>query len=108
MKATNGEPTKLTEEQWLLVRTPNFKRWFGDWEKASEVVKFENASPISVKNNVIKSSNGISARKAAEIWTDKNLPVNVNTKFGEVEINRASIKDSLGHGYGQKKLDATT
>lgn len=31
MKAPNGEPTKLTERQWLLVRTPNFKRWFGNW-----------------------------------------------------------------------------
>ena len=28
--APNGKPSKLKEEQWLLVRTPNFKKWFGD------------------------------------------------------------------------------
>lgn len=33
MKAPNGEPTRLTERQWVHVRTPAFKAWFGDWEK---------------------------------------------------------------------------
>ncbi|WP_295396942.1 LPD23 domain-containing protein [uncultured Thiodictyon sp.] len=28
----NGKPSKLNREQWVLVRTDNFKRWFGDWE----------------------------------------------------------------------------
>lgn len=32
MKGPNGKDTKLTEDQWLTVRTPLFKRWFGDWE----------------------------------------------------------------------------
>ena len=32
LKAPNGLPTGLNERQWVLVRTPNFKRWFGDWE----------------------------------------------------------------------------
>ena len=32
LKAPNGKDTNLTEEQWLLVRTPAFKAWFGDWE----------------------------------------------------------------------------
>ena len=31
MKAPNGKATNLSEEQWLLVRTPNFLRYFGDW-----------------------------------------------------------------------------
>ena len=36
LKAPNGKPTNLTEEQWVRVRTPNFKRWFGDWEMLAE------------------------------------------------------------------------
>ncbi len=32
MKAPNGKPTKLSEKQWVQVRTPAFKEWFGDWE----------------------------------------------------------------------------
>jgi len=31
--APNGKPSNLTPEQYKLVRTPAFKKWFGDWEK---------------------------------------------------------------------------
>lgn len=36
MKAPNGKRTNLTEEQWVRARTPNFKRWFDDWEMLAE------------------------------------------------------------------------
>jgi hypothetical protein len=29
----NGEPSKLTKYQWIMVRTDNFKRYYGDWER---------------------------------------------------------------------------
>ena len=48
MKAPNGQPTNLTERQWVQVRTPAFKAWFGDWEndpeKASKVLD-KNGEP---------------------------------------------------------------
>lgn len=51
MKAPNGNPTNLTERQWLQVRTKEFKEWFGDWENnptnASKVVD-ENSEPLVV------------------------------------------------------------
>ena len=51
MKAPNGKDSKLTPEQWAMVRTKNFKRWFGDWENdpanASKVVD-ENGEPMVV------------------------------------------------------------
>lgn len=51
LKAPNGKKSNLTEKQWLQVRTPNFKRWFGDWEntpqKASKVLD-ENGEPLVV------------------------------------------------------------
>jgi hypothetical protein len=51
MKAPNGKDTKLTERQWLQVRTKAFKEWFGDWindpENASKVVD-ENGEPMVV------------------------------------------------------------
>ena len=51
MKAPNGNPTNLTERQWLQVRTKAFKEWFGDWENdpanASKVVD-ENGEPLVV------------------------------------------------------------
>ena len=51
LKAPNGEDSNLNEKQWLQVRTPSFKKWFGDWEKdpanASKVVD-ENGEPLVV------------------------------------------------------------
>jgi hypothetical protein len=51
MKAPNGNPTNLTERQWLQVRTQNFINWFGDWindpANASKVVD-ENGEPLVV------------------------------------------------------------
>lgn len=50
MKAPNGLPTLLTQSQWILVRTENFKRWFGDWEKdpqnASQAIHGETGEPM--------------------------------------------------------------
>jgi hypothetical protein len=47
--APNGKPTNLTSQQYALVRTPAFKKWFGDWENdpenASKVVD-ENGEPL--------------------------------------------------------------
>lgn len=31
--APNGQPSNLTEKQYVQVRTKAFKDWFGDWEK---------------------------------------------------------------------------
>ena len=49
--ALNGKPSNLTEEQYKLVRTTAFKKWFGDWENdpknASKVVD-ENGEPLVV------------------------------------------------------------
>lgn len=51
MTAPKGEKTKLNAEQWVTVRTTNFKNWFGDWENdpenASKVVD-ENGEPMVV------------------------------------------------------------
>ena len=43
MKAPNGKPTNLTEDQWVTTQTPQFKEWFGD----SKVVD-ENGDPLVV------------------------------------------------------------
>ncbi len=49
--APNGKPSNLNDKQWEQVRTPEFKKWFGDWENdpknASKVVD-ENGEPLVV------------------------------------------------------------
>ena len=48
-KAPNGKPSNLNEQQWLQVRTPAFKQWFGDWENdpvnASKILD-DNGEPL--------------------------------------------------------------
>ncbi|GMO57431.1 MAG: hypothetical protein Ta2G_17110 [Termitinemataceae bacterium] len=41
LKAPNGKPTNLSEQQWVQVRTPAFKKWFGDWEAAYKQKEFD-------------------------------------------------------------------
>ncbi len=63
--APNGKKSNLNAEQYKLVRTPEFKAWFGDWENdpenSSKVVD-ENGEPMvvyhgtNVKFNEFKST----------------------------------------------------
>ena len=69
MKAPNGKPTKLNERQWLQVRTPSFKAWFGDWENdptnASKVVD-ENGEPLVVYHQT--NSKAYINRETGQEW----------------------------------------
>ena len=51
-RAKAAGKTKLTYGQWVQVRTPNFKAWFGDWESdpenASKVVDSATGEPLVV------------------------------------------------------------
>jgi len=57
--APNGKASNLTPEQYKMVRTPEFKTWFGDWENdpenASKVVD-ENGEPLVVYRGDTSSS----------------------------------------------------
>lgn len=50
MKASNGNDTNLNEQQWLQVRTPEFKEWFGN----SKVVDI-NGDPLIVYHGTTQS-----------------------------------------------------
>lgn len=58
--APNGKPSNLTPEQYKLVRTKAFKKWFGDWENdpanASKVVD-ENGEPLHLYHYSNKNFN---------------------------------------------------
>ena len=70
MLAPNGKPTKLTEEQWLSVRTPNFKRWFGDWETLAEY-EFLNGEPIINITLSDLNSKAIERESVLSYWDNK-------------------------------------
>lgn len=53
MKAPNGKPTKLMERQWVQVRTPSFKKWFGDWEGKAIADAILGDADIVVENGIL-------------------------------------------------------
>ncbi len=67
MTAPNGDKTKLDAEQWVTVRTTNFKNWFGDWENDSEnasKVVDENGEPMVVYH-------GTTNNETIKVWNEK-------------------------------------
>ncbi|NBX27476.1 MAG: GNAT family N-acetyltransferase, partial [Chitinophagia bacterium] len=78
--APNGKQSNLTKEQYKLVRTPQFKAWFGDWENdpqnASKVVD-ANGEPMVVYHG-----------------TDRKF-----TKFNKSLIGSASGEENKLNGF---------
>ena len=78
--APNGQPSNLTTEQYKLVRTPAFKKWFGDWENAPE-----NASKVVDKNGEPKV-----------VFHGTNTEF---TSFSKERINSATGFGDFGAGF---------
>lgn len=55
-KARDNGKTELNYNQWVQVRTPSFKRWFGDWENdpenASKIVNPRTGEPLVIYKGV--------------------------------------------------------
>lgn len=113
LKAPNGADTKLTPEQWAMVRTKAFKAWFGDWENdpagASKVVD-ENGEPMVMYHGTGRefytfgntdSANELGAgfyftdnRRLAEAYTNPRLSDNES----KIEARAMEIFiDDMGH-----------
>lgn len=105
-RAANGKPSNLGEREWLLARTAAFKDVAGDWESLMKRRELDAAEEIYIVPNVIKADGGRKAVKVALEWAQKNLPVYAETEIGTLVADYRSVKHSLGHQYGQEKLDA--
>ena len=82
--APNGKQSNLNEEQWHLVRTPEFKRWFGDWEKLA-YAKLKDAAMDDV--TLERLSKNVS--KAHAMWLadeGRNGHVRKNTDIRTIHI----------------------
>ncbi len=106
MKAPNGKPTNLTEKQWLQVRTPNFKRWFGDWEAGHKARQIIGDSPINLADNELSNLTGSEQRtKAAEIYNALVGKEPVRTVDGRnVVFTRTGFKELKSHSANPHTL----
>ena len=73
MRSPNGSDTNLTEQQWLQVRTPAFKEWFGDWEgdpdNASKVMD-NNGEPLVVYHGTNTDFTEFETSKRGSVFND--------------------------------------
>ncbi|AZR60721.1 hypothetical protein [Eikenella corrodens] len=62
--------TELTYRQWVQVRTPAFKEWFGDWENdpdnASKIVNPKTGEPLVVYHNTEEQFHTFELSKARQ------------------------------------------
>ncbi len=99
MKAPNGEPTNLNERQWVLVRTPRFKAWFGNWEMNRD----KRIAAIQITDRIFNGD-----RKAAQEWlTDPANGIegtHTNEETGmDIVVSRRVLKRKATSGDALKK-----
>ena len=109
MKAPNGKTTNLTEDQWLAVRTPAFKEWFGDWEVVARIQALlkSKAIDVSTSNPLINLSGKELETEAKKLFRDKyqkdGEPILVTTKDNKhVTLGMKGVKEITRHS---KKFD---
>lgn len=93
MKAPNGKPTNLTERQWLQVRTPQFKQWFGDWEadpKNASKVRDENGEPLVTYHGTTGDFNEFNSGEGVAVWVSDS--VNVADRYAHARSYDATDK----------------
>ena len=106
LTAPNGKRSNFDEQQWLTVRTPKFKQWFGDWETLRKKQILEKETVAKIQRNIIKVSEAETAIDAAKQWIKEYGNTPVKTAIGEVILDERTVKNSLSHGFSQEKLDA--
>lgn len=87
--------TKLNYGQWVTVRTPNFKAWFGDWENdptnASKVIDPDTGEPLVVYHGTSKDQDFTRFKVGARgAWFTSDV---------EEASAYAALNDSMGPRY---------
>jgi len=95
--APNGNKSNLTAEQYKLVRTPEFKEWFGDWENnpknASKVVD-ENGEPLVVYHGTKDEFYEFDVDKQRIGWLGKGFYFTEDKRFSK-DFGKRVIKSFL-------------
>ena len=99
LKAKESGKTKLNFRQWVQVRTPRFKEWFGDWEgdheNASKVVDPQTGEPLVVYHGTDVDFSAFDKSKIKS-----RFPYS----FGFHFTDRVSEADAYSSGIDQKNM----
>ncbi len=94
--APNGAVSKLNEQDWVTVRTPFFRRWFGDWLAAVKKLTGVDATGMRHELNAQWIRHGYRQHKSdADPITVADLKRIPEVLDGWDYVERGSLKD--GH-----------
>lgn len=107
-RAKAAGKTKLSYGQWVQVRTPRFKRWFGDWEAVRAQQRLDDMKPVQVR--VPDAWRGLSVAELRQrvrdalddlVRTRSTIP---HPELGEIKIGRAGAGKTISEGRDPAKL----
>jgi hypothetical protein len=103
-KAKAAERTKLNYRQWVQVRTPEFKKWFGDWEAAALRNRIMATHEVNATAQGLSESSNVKALRDDAVSTYKGPKQVRNADIGEtIRITKRGIENSLQHGMKKEK-----
>ena len=92
--------TKLNYQQWVQVRTPAFKQWFGDWEAVRAQQRLDAMKPVTVR--VPDEWRGLSHSELRQRMAEsldrmvRDRTEIEHPEIGLIRVGRAGAKKSTG------------
>lgn len=102
MKAPNGNPTFLTERQWVQVRTKALKDLFGDWEKVLRKAKDAVITGSEISEGEITKKETLEYGKTLQgEYTNADTGSKIDLQRGR---KNGGVNEVLQHNYKDKSI----
>ncbi len=99
-RAKAAGKTKLTHGQWVQVRTPNFKAWFGDWEAVRAQERLDAMEPVQVRvPDAWRGLGHVELRQKMAEELDRMVREKTqieHPELGMIQVGRAGAKKTSG------------
>lgn len=107
LPAPAGGRSNLTRAQWIDVRTPAFKDWFGDWEGNLKRLFLDGPAVSTLYGTEFAKQPDASLVDRVAAWFEQEHGGHaVNPVLGKVLLNKKGVSGSIGHGIGRNKAAA--
>jgi hypothetical protein len=105
-RAREAGRTKLNYRQWVQVRTPEFKAWFGNWEALAARTALDDMKALPISNPDLAGLEGKDLRD--KVWeaykTFREEPV--TTQDGrEVQFTRVGFNEVKNHSADRNVME---
>ena len=100
--APNGKPSNLNEHLARIVRTPAFKRWFGDWEKLSHRQYLEGEPIARLTGKEYEKTEEKLSERVRRDYQDQYGGVISHPVFGKIDLIKG-VERSIAHILNRRK-----